>query len=65
MLRIIVFQSYTTSLCVNGRAEEPIKNTAVEKRVTENQNIKNFIIYFYLYPELFALCISTMSSFLV
>ena len=23
MLRIIVFQSYTTSLCVNGRAEEP------------------------------------------
>ena len=33
----------------------PIKNTAVEKRATENQNIKKFMhhLYFYLYPELF------------
>ena len=26
----------------------PINNTAVEKRATENQNFKNFIIFFFL-----------------
>ena len=27
----------------------PINNTAVEKRATENQNFKNFIIFFFTY----------------